>query len=1080
MPEWMADFFVLRTPLLPVEDFLAWSEGLDAPVSPDEPGAIGRRRERLRLRLVETMARPEVSEAVFVASAEVAEAVAAWLENPADRRARGIERALVRYLTRMTLRPTPFGLFAGWSVGTIAAKTQLVLERREAYRRHSRLDLGYLDELTRTLARDSDVDYRPNTSLYPAGGRLHYVETRQDGGRRTHHLVALTRTPDLDQTLRRAAEGASAKLLASALDGASPDEARSYVRELIQSQVLVSDLEPALTGPEPIEPLIERLREHGGPADLLARVGAELAAIDGDGVGVDPERYRVVGRSLDELPVSPGHSVPVQVDLIKPAARATLGRPVVREFARAAELLQRLSRQPQQTELSRFREAFESRYGEQLVPLVEALDDEVGVGFAQPAGTQLLWTAREELLLRKVTEAAGAGAAEIELGAGELDRLSEGERGVLPDAFAVLGRLAARSEEALNRGEFRVFLQAIDGPSAAPLLARFCHAERELLARLRRHVRADEESAPDAIHAEIVHLPESGHFGNVVLRPLFREYEIPYLGRSGAPSERQLPVTDLLVSVSGGEIVLHSARLQRSIVPRLSCAHDYFSSTVPVYRFLCLLQLQGASYASRWNWGPLDGAHFLPRVRVGRAVLALACWNLDHDEISRLCAASFGDLRRWRENRSLPRFVLLAGGEDLAVDFDNLLSVESFIQLLRGRQSARLVELFPAIDELCVRGPEGGFAHEVVLPFVRSAAPPRARASAPTRTSAGLIRRSFTAGSEWLYAKLYTGASTADGLLLDVIRSLAEDTISSGTASSWFFIRYADPDWHLRLRFRGQPASLVRDVVPRLHAAVEPLLEDGRVWRLQFDTYEREVERYGGPAGIEAAEKIFELDSEAVLKLLASLPPGDAGAERRIQLALAGIFALCSDFGLDDTAAHSLVRRQRDLWNGNRPLPPHLRQRQSERFREQRKTIESLLEQAPHEALRERSRRIAPLVASLRDRERAERLAMPIVELVPSFVHMYVNRLLRSDHVRAEVELYDTLTRVYRSRAVRNLGPPTGASRVAKRHAGKPMSDERRAVVHGQSDERLELQKETLRDLYDLDLGADEARATEP
>jgi lantibiotic biosynthesis protein len=1068
----MADFFVLRTPLLPVEEFLAWSEDLDAPVSPDVPGAIGPAREQLRLRLVETMARPEVREAVFIASAEVEEAVAAWQEDPASRRARGIERALVRYLSRMTLRPTPFGLFAGWSVGTIAAETRLVLKGRDAYGRHSRLDLGYLDDLTRALARDIDVDYRPNTSLYRAGERLHYVETRQDGGRRTHHVVALTRTPDLDLTLQRAAGGASAKLLADALDGASPDEAQSYVHELIQSQVLVSDLEPALTGSEPIEPLIERLRQHGGPADLIARVGAELAAIDADGVGVDPERYRAVARSLDELPVGPGRSVPVQVDLIKPAAWATMGRPVVSEFVRAAQLLQRLGRRREQTELSRFRAAFENRYEGRVVPLAEALDDEVGIGFPQPVETELSWTAREEFLLRKVTEAARSGAQEVELGAGDLDRLPEGEQRVLPDAFYVIGRLAARSDEALDRGEFRVFLEAVNGPSAARLLGRFCHGgDEELLARLERHVRADEERAPDVVHAEIVHVPEDAHLGNVALRPIFREYEIPYLGRSGAPAERQLPITDLFVSVSGDEIVLHSARLKRRIVPRLSCAHDYSDSSVPVYRFLCLLQLQGATYASRWDWGPLAGAPFLPRIRVGRAVLALACWNLDSDEITRVCAASFGDLRGWRQERSLPRFVLLAGEEDLAVDFDNGLSVESFIQLLRGRQSARLVELFPALDELCVSGPEGSFMHEVVVPFVRSAVPPRPRASAPARTSAGPIRRRFPPGSEWLYAKLYTGDSTADDLLLDVICSLAEDTISSGAASSWFFIRYADPDSHLRLRFHGQPASLAGNVLRGLQAAVEPLLEDGRVWKLQFDTYEREVERYGGPDGIEVAEQIFEVDSRAVLQLLASLPHGDAAADGRMQLALAGIHALCSDFGLDDATAHSLVRRQRDLWNRNRQLPPHFRRRQSDRFREQRTMIESLLEQAPHEALRERSRRIAPLVTSLRERERAGRLTRPVLELVPSFVHMYVNRLIRSDHERAEIELYDTLTRVYRSRAVRDVGRSTATSRVTEHDAGRPTSDERRGA-HGPSDKRLELEKETLRDLDDLDLRA--------
>ena len=80
----------------------------------------------------------------------------------------------------------------------------------------------------------------------------------------------------------------------------------------------------------------------------------------------------------------------------------------------------------------------------------------------------------------------------------------------------------------------------------------------------------------------------------------------------------------------------------------------------------------------------------------------------------------------------------------------------------------------------------------------------------------------------------------------------------SGAADGWFFVRYGDPDWHLRVRFHGEPARLHAEVLPALQAAAAPLLDDGRVWRLQLDTYEREVERYGGPEGVALAERLFE------------------------------------------------------------------------------------------------------------------------------------------------------------------------------------------------------------------------------
>ncbi|PYV43187.1 MAG: Lanthionine biosynthesis protein LanB, partial [Acidobacteria bacterium] len=125
-------------------------------------------------------------------------------------------------------------------------------------------------------------------------------------------------------------------------------------------------------------------------------------------------------------------------------------------------------------------------------------------------------------------------------------------------------------------------------------------------------------------------------------------------------------------------------------------------------------------------------------------------------------------------------------------------------------------------------------------------------------------------------------------MLRDVVTPLTEALGQSGAADSWFFIRYGDPDWHLRLRLHGVPERLQAEALPALQAAVAPLLKEGQIWRMQFDTYEREVERYGGTEGIQLAERLFHVDSEAVLEIMELLEPGDAGLDERWQLVLRG------------------------------------------------------------------------------------------------------------------------------------------------------------------------------------------------
>src|SRR5581483_67593 len=131
----------LRTPLLPAG---AWPFAAAASDTHEE------RRARIRALIAD----PAVREAVFVASPDLDDAIAAWLDTPDNDRGQRVERSLARYLARMAWRPTPFGLFAGVTVGTIASqnRTRLELRGRGEYRRHTRLDTGYLDSLAQAVA----------------------------------------------------------------------------------------------------------------------------------------------------------------------------------------------------------------------------------------------------------------------------------------------------------------------------------------------------------------------------------------------------------------------------------------------------------------------------------------------------------------------------------------------------------------------------------------------------------------------------------------------------------------------------------------------------------------------------------------------------------------------------------------------------------------------------------------------------------------------------------------------------------------------------------------------------------------
>src|SRR5207248_3693044 len=162
--------------------------------------------------------------------------------------------------------------------------------------------------------------------------------------------------------------------------------------------------------------------------------------------------------------------------------------------------------------------------------------------------------------------------------------------------------------------------------------------------------------------------------------------------------------------------------------------------------------------------------------------------------------------------------------------------------------------------------------------------------------------RRFPPGSDWLYAKLYAGTSSLDQILASLVAEVV--AASAGKFDLWFFVRYGDPDWHLRLRFHGLRDGVNGELRRALEAAASSVLGSGRAWRLQHETYERQVERYGGSEGMALSERIFHADSETVLAIV-PLVSGGGGSDARWRLTLVGIDALLHDLRLD------LAARQR-------------------------------------------------------------------------------------------------------------------------------------------------------------------------
>lgn len=133
------------------------------------------------------------------------------------------------------------------------------------------------------------------------------------------------------------------------------------------------------------------------------------------------------------------------------------------------------------------------------------------------------------------------------------------------------------------------------------------------------------------------------------------------------------------------------------------------------------------------------------------------------------------------------------------------------------------------------------------------------------------MKRHIYPGEEWLYLKIYVSPNTANRVLIEVIMPLIKKLSEQKIIEQWFFIRYSDPNFHIRLRIKLNSVEMLGIIIVDFNKVIKKETDNGTVSKIQIDTYSRELERYGFET-MEVCERFFYSDSKAVLLFLKNKP----------------------------------------------------------------------------------------------------------------------------------------------------------------------------------------------------------------
>lgn len=288
------------------------------------------------------------------------------------------------------------------------------------------------------------------------------------------------------------------------------------------------------------------------------------------------------------------------------------------------------------------------------------------------------------------------------------------------------------------------------------------------------------------------------------------------------------------------------------------------------------------------------------------------------------------------------------------------------------------------------------------------------------------INRTFIPGDNWVYFKIYTGYKTSEQILVEVLPLIIVDLQNDNILSKWFFLRYADPDSHLRIRFYLNDRAQFSTLLDRVNQALATYVEENLIWRVQIDTYQREIERYGR-SSMELAESIFHFDSEAVMHIL-NLSDNNEAEHQRWLIALRMLDILLSDFKFDLDEKIVLLSTLSENFKKELGFTNKGYQLQLDRkYRMQRKLIEEIMSHPEKvswagsilEIIAHRSLKMQPVVMKLLRMKEAGQLEVELHNLLGSIIHMMINRLFRSKQRVYELVIYDMLERYYSSLSAR-------------------------------------------------------------
>ncbi len=861
------DIFMLRTPLLPLNIYFEWlnfeksdSEFLKNFLKRSESGQF---RESLK-----------------ITSPSLYKTLEDFLNNKEVKNEEYFLNSIYKYFIRATTRCTPFGLFAGVSFGTFTkSNTELILRSPKLSKAVS-VDMEWVCGIVKKIEEKfyKKLRYRKNEGIYIKGDRAVLLNIEK----KDRNLIMkknISLTPALKLVFNATEDYVAFDEILLNLQNNYPNQKipilEKYIKELINNDYLVSILRPSLGDENVLKKLIETLEELGLENVNLKNILNYMQMYQDEN---DPQKAIKVYKKLKEyMKMLYESSNYIQVDSKSNFKIIKINENLINELNDLMRILLILNDKniPHDVKWQRYKTKFIEKYGEtREVQLLELLDEDLGLGVPEgyreePTENKTKWIGTigqglKEFFFNKLENALIKKEEFIEIQDSDFNDYELSNIDNVPKSFDINLSLIRD-----KFGENKYYIgSGIGALRAGNSFGRFFNIMDNPVTLLKKI--NQKTSHNDVLNCELRFLPSNIRNANVSHCSTASDYEIAISCSSSKSSTQRLSLDDIVIGIKDFKFYAKSVSKNKIVnftINNMLNRHLFPS----VFRFLWDVTIDQEIPWCLFYWD-LFFYHYnyVPEIRYKNFVLSPKKWALSKNFFHTTRKITFEEfnkrLSEFIDCYSVNRFVYFG-------ELDNRLLLDLGNQrckkiLYSYFTKSERIELWEYNDKCLppVLYKDKKYCCELFIPLVKG------KNCRKENDIALYIPNSYNKRikipfDEWISIKIYGANDSEDSFISKDVLSLVDSLFENRIIDKFFFLRYSDSRRHIRIRFHGRSSMLLKGY-SIIQYWMKNLLNRRVAEDFIIDTYDRELERYGGEHVIDEIETLFFKSSLSVINLL--------------------------------------------------------------------------------------------------------------------------------------------------------------------------------------------------------------------